>query len=130
MESLSFEGSVLPCRGDALILADTAACVSLESKETFWAFSDILFSTQKELSESDVYGHIEQLGVDIENYKNCIESGKGRVLVEADMAEGKDLGVLWTPSFIINGRMFVGWPGERALEKLIEKELNNSIETD
>ncbi|NPB04112.1 MAG: DsbA family protein [Thermotogae bacterium] len=44
----------------------------------------------------------------IKKIKNCVESGKGKKIVEEDFRLGFKMGVQGTPTFFINGQKYVG----------------------
>ena len=98
---------------DARPAAYAAACAQLQGK--FWEYAELLFDHQKELDESKLYEYAAHAGLDVEALEQCVDSGQGKTLVEADVAEGRDLGIRSTPSFFINGRYSAGLPREELL---------------
>jgi protein-disulfide isomerase len=74
----------------------------------FWEMYDLLLADQSALEEMDLIARAEQLGLDIERYRDDLEhhAGAGRIAEDVD---GADLsGVSGTPSFFINGRRHYG----------------------
>lgn len=53
----------------------------------------------------------------------CMNSGEKKAIVEADTAEGGNLGITGTPGFIINGRLLGGAFPYEAFKEVIDKEL-------
>ena len=64
--------------------------------------------------------------LDLKSFGQCLDSGKHRAAVEADVQEGARLGVTGTPTFFINGRILVGAQPLENFRKIIEAELRAS----
>jgi len=74
----------------------------------FWEMYELLLSNQSALSEEDLVARAEQLGLDVERFKDDLEHhvGAGRIAEDVD---GADLSaVSGTPTFFINGRRHYG----------------------
>ncbi len=54
----------------------------------------------------------------------CLEAHTMGPKVDADMAEGTDLGIKSTPTFFINGQMILGAQPVEAFVELIDEELS------
>ena len=96
--------------------AEAARCVREAaggSDEAYYAMHDSLFAGQQQWSGNagavDLFaGYAGELGYDAAAVKSCIESGKFTAAVQADLQEGLQFGVGGTPSFFIDGQIFVG----------------------
>ena len=62
--------------------------------------------------------------MDAPTFKQCLESGKFRAVVQRDEDEGKHLGVEGTPAFFINGRLLSGARPESEFARIIDEELS------
>jgi Na+/H+ antiporter NhaA len=74
----------------------------------FWEMYDLLLTGQSALEETDLIARAEQLGLDVERFRDDLEHhvGAGRIAEDVD---GADLsGVSGTPTFFINGRRHYG----------------------
>jgi protein-disulfide isomerase len=74
----------------------------------FWEMYDLLLAEQSALEETDLISRAEQLGLDVERFRDDLEHhvGAGRIAEDVD---GADLsGVSGTPTFFINGRRHYG----------------------
>jgi Na+/H+ antiporter NhaA len=74
----------------------------------FWEMYDLLLAEQSALEETDLIARAEQLGLDVERFRDDLEHhvGAGRIAEDVD---GADLsGVSGTPTFFINGRRHYG----------------------
>lgn len=103
------------------------ASVCAHEQGKFWPFADLLFQEQDRMKtvpmEKLLEEHAERAGLDKAKFQSCLNSGKGKETVEADMAEGEQYGVDSTPSFFVNGYFISGFEPEE-IQRLIEKELN------
>lgn len=68
----------------------------------------------------------EQAGVDRVKLAGCLDSKATTARVQRDMAEGKRIDVVSTPTVFINGRMMVGLPSEDAYFQAIDAALNSA----
>lgn len=102
-------------------LAAQAALAAHEQGQ-FWAFHDLLFANQRRLHRAELEGYAEQLGLDMERFREALDSERFAAQVEADIAEARSFGISGTPSFLINGEKFVGaQPIQRFREKIEEQ---------
>jgi protein-disulfide isomerase len=56
----------------------------------------------------------------------CLDSGRSRAAIDADIGEGTRLGVSGTPTFFVNGRPLVGNLPLAVFQRAIERELAQS----
>ena len=97
---------------------------------SFWEYHDVLFETQAAwsgLSGTTTIDHFvdlaDQLGLDITQFRSCLDSDKYKKKVEDDTAAGSEAQVNGTPTFFINGQRLVGAQPFSAFQKLIDQEL-------
>ncbi|MCA9980442.1 MAG: DsbA family protein, partial [Anaerolineales bacterium] len=95
--------------------ADEAALAArcAHDQEAFMPMHDLLFERQGEWGgQSNVteifVGYADELGLDTAAFSECINSDKYVAAVQADLAEGFQVGVTGTPSFLVNGNLVVG----------------------
>jgi protein-disulfide isomerase len=109
-----FRDFPLPSQRQSPLAAEAARCAGLTyGGNAYWAMHDRIFERQAEWSGRGDAGNIfkryaEELGVDVEAFGECLESGGTRAQVDADAAEGSARGVRGTPTFFINGQVLVG----------------------
>lgn len=65
------------------------------------------------------------LGLDLQAFNQCLDSGEFRETVLADYEKGNLLGVNATPAFFINGRFLSGAQPFEAFQSIIDDELGN-----
>jgi protein-disulfide isomerase len=89
--------------------AEAAECAGAQGK--YWEYHDKLFENQQEwVSEGKTAfeRYAQELGLDIDLFKRCIETRQFKDDVAADLREGQLRGVRGTPTFFINGKMISG----------------------
>lgn len=108
--------------------AEASACANDQNK--FWDYHDLLFKNQDTWSpqaaadaENSFVDYASGLGLDTNQFRNCLDTDKYKSLVDADTAEGNRIGVNGTPTFVINGNVIVGAVPFVGLQKTIEEEL-------
>ncbi len=101
--------------------AYAAACAHLQGM--FWPYADILFKNQGRLTLPDLYDYADQVGLDMETFKQCMELEQGREIVEADIADGLELGINTTPVLFFNGHFIKGFPKPRHLQLMLDQYL-------
>ena len=65
----------------------------------------------------------ESSGMDIEEIKKYIDSGKGQERLEEVLLETKKLGITGVPTFIIGDKMIVGAQPYEVIKKAVEEEI-------
>jgi protein-disulfide isomerase len=111
----------------AQTMAEAARCAGDQGQ--YWEMHDLLFEKNEEWSaEEDVTSlltsYASQLGLDKDEFNNCLDSGKYNQAVKDDFSLGQNIGVSGTPTFFINGRQLVGAQPFEAFKTIIEEELN------
>ncbi|HRW10213.1 MAG TPA: thioredoxin domain-containing protein [Caldilineaceae bacterium] len=81
-------------------------CAADQGIEAYWQMHSRLFQTQSEWNEStnaqSYFSTLaEELGLDMESYQACVESGEKEALVAQGVMEAQALGFNGTPSFHI-----------------------------
>ena len=67
------------------------------------------------------------LGMDVEDFSNCLASGEKEIVVRYDIQQGKSKGVYATPTFVINGDIvLVGLRTQAEFEAVIDEILRQS----
>jgi len=86
--------------------AEAAQCAHEQGK--FWEYHDKLFENQQQLDENSLKKYAADLGLDVEAFTTCLDSGKyeEETLKDAQAAAGQGIG--GTPGFIINGKKISG----------------------
>lgn len=110
--------------------AVAAECAANQSDEAFWTLHDAYFDNQGELSVGNVVERSKEFladsGIDLAQFEACAgdESSEAyqaaQAEVEAELAQGQELGVSGTPGFFVNGEFLNGAQPMSAFEPLIQ----------
>ncbi|MFC1491900.1 DsbA family protein [Nitrospinota bacterium] len=84
---------------DAFRAAEAAQCAGDQGK--YWQMHDRLFANPKSLGEKDLPDHAQTLDLDTAKFKTCLDSGKMKAGIRADIADAVKAGVRGTPTFLI-----------------------------
>jgi predicted DsbA family dithiol-disulfide isomerase len=100
--------------------AEASLCADEQGR--FWQMHDSLFGFQQDLTVESLKLRARELGLDVDAFTRCLESGRQAARVAKDVEEGVRAGVSGTPTLFVNGRVLLGnQPAE--LRALIEDEL-------
>lgn len=84
---------------NAFRAAEAARCAQDQGK--FWEMHDRLFGNQKALDEKGLEASAKALGLDTQQFQQCLTSGKYKKEIQDEVEAGKKLGVTGTPTFFI-----------------------------
>jgi protein-disulfide isomerase len=85
---------------------EAARCAGEQGR--YWPYHDRLFAAQPDFQRDDLVRYAVEVGLAREPFVACLDERRFAAAVEADVKEGRALGVRSTPSFLINGRALVG----------------------
>ncbi len=108
----------------ALPAAEAANCAGEQGK--YWEYHDALFSGKYELGEEAFTAYAKDLGLDTDQFAQCMKEHRYRDEVEGDLNYALALGVQSTPTFFINGIAVVGAQPFEVFASIIDQELKNT----
>ena len=88
----------------ALHAALAAEAAELQGK--FWEMHDLLFESQRALTDEDLAAHAAEIGLDAARFRADFAGRKGLPRIEVDIASGVRNGVEGTPSLFISGEPY------------------------
>lgn len=103
--------------------AEAASCAKEQGK--FWEFHYKVLQNQRALEDADLKRYAGEIGLDVEAFTACFESGKFKSEIMQDLREGQQAGVTGTPAFFINGRFLSGARPFEAFKEIIDQELRD-----
>jgi protein-disulfide isomerase len=105
--------------------AEMAAQAALAAGEQgrFWEMHDLIFDNQSRLSRNDLLEYAGRLGLDLNAFRQYVDSAAGQPRIEADLELGRRVGVRGTPTFLINGRTVNGAQPIERFQELVDEEL-------
>ena len=107
--------------------AEAAECAGDQGR--YWEMHDRLFQGQQpEWNQNPdavtiFKGYAQELGLDMDAFNDCLDSGQYTDEVAADLDEGVRAGVTGTPSFFINGQMISGAQPYEAFQRVLDSLL-------
>ena len=111
---LVFKGFPLKSHNWAMQAAIGCQCAYEQNPKAFWKMTDQIFAHQDEINAGNVDVQIssaaQSIGLKMKLFNECYDKKVPLDRINADVAEGNQIGIGSTPSFIINGRLVVGIP--------------------
>ncbi|MBU0531185.1 DsbA family protein [Patescibacteria group bacterium] len=102
---------------DAQRAAEAAECA--HEQGMFWQYYDKLYANQDDHSIGALKLYALEIGADLEQFIDCVDSSKHRGEVLDDYADGVVAGVYGTPTFFFNGYRVEGAIPENVFVELI-----------
>lgn len=101
--------------------AESAARAAVEAhrQAAFWEYHDLLFRHQDALTDVDLIGYADSLGLDTGGFEEAVRGEAHAERVAVDVALARSLGVRGTPTFYVNGYRVVGVPPVWVFEEAI-----------
>ena len=112
----------------ACLLAEGAVCAQEQDK--FWDYHDIAFETKSPISRSVLSNIAAGIGLDINSFDSCLNSGRGLKVVNEDINAAFNAGVTGTPTIFINGRRLRGVPKPWVISELLQFSENHLLPTE
>lgn len=122
-ENISFQYYHFPLRAIhpyAQKAAEAVECAHDQGK--FWEYLDVAFSASPELQNRNLKKLAGAVGLDVEKFSACLDSGSKWKVVDGDYRFGTVRDVLGTPTFFINEKKLDRWDYE-TIKAAIEREL-------
>ena len=118
-----FKNYPLPFHTQARLAAEAALCANEQNAKYFWKMHDAMFADQSKLDKDNLLATAKKAGVKEADFKTCLESGKFKAKIEAELAEGQKAAIKSTPTFFINGKLVSGAQPIEVFSEVIEEEL-------
>jgi protein-disulfide isomerase len=116
-QPLSFHPNAMP----AAIASEAA-----REQGKFWAFHDLAFANQANLSAASYEAWAGQIGADVARFKKAVGAQSGKARVDADMQLGNQVGAGATPTLFLNCRRLVGAQPLETFKAVAEEELKKA----
>ncbi|MCA9599169.1 MAG: thioredoxin domain-containing protein, partial [Myxococcales bacterium] len=118
-----FKHNPLPFHQDALPAAVASQAVfEVAGSPAFFAYADLLFRGQRNLSDDNLIAWAEEVGVDRASLFRTVRQPAAREKVARDMDLAQAIGASGTPAFRINGATLVGAQPIEKFKELIDQE--------
>jgi len=110
---------------EAFPAAEAALCAGEQGR--YFEFHDALFDALYGLGAEAYVQYATDLGLNMDAFRECLESGRQAQAVQADMDFAINLGINSTPTFFINGLAIIGAQPLQVFTQVIDKELAGEI---
>ncbi|HIF94530.1 MAG TPA: hypothetical protein EYQ60_15625 [Myxococcales bacterium] len=101
--------------------AEASMCADEQGQ--FWEFHQAIFNLSGKLVDGSLAKIGDDLGLDADKLKTCIDERRFKDFVEADFAAGRAAGITGTPAFYINGIVFSGERDADEMSRHVDLEL-------
>lgn len=118
---VTFRNFPLSFHANAQKAAEASECANLQGK--FWEMHDKMYENQNDLRVDSLKRYAQELGLDTEEFNECLDSGSMKAEVEDDFQAGTTAGVQGTPTFVINGELVVGAQPFAKFQEVIDRKL-------
>ena len=118
---LVFKQFPLDIHSQAEYAAEAALAAHAQGK--FWPMHDKLYANFRVLSPERINEWAKELGLDTVRFYAEMKSGKYKPVVQKELDQGEEAGVLGTPTLFIDGKHYNGPAETAALEDVIQGEL-------
>jgi len=104
-------------------------CTARQNTAAFWSFHDWIFEHQSEITAGNIHDRVLEFGkaqsLDEQQLSACMSDSSAASEVDKSLNQGRELGVVQTPTLFVNGRMVGGALQAEGLNRLIEFELEH-----
>jgi len=125
-EQIRFVYRDFPLLSESSLSAAHAAQCAYE-QGSFWDFHDALFLREEPKILDTYLLFAEELGLDTDDFQECLDSDRTAAEVENDARFASGLGIRGTPTFFVNGLALVGAQPFEYFQAVIEDELADRI---
>jgi len=120
---IAFKHYPLPFHAQARIAAEASMCANEQDTKLFWKMHDAMFADQSKLDKDNLIATAKKIGAKEADFKTCLESGKFKAKIDANVAEGAAIGIKSTPTFFINGKLISGAQPLEVFSEVIDADL-------
>ena len=111
--SLKYKNDIKFIWRDYPVVSDYSATLALAGRcageqGLFWPMHDKLFQNQGVSSAAELTTLANQIGADINRFKDCLNKQKYFPQIQKDLTDGQTFGIAGTPTYFINGYKLAG----------------------
>jgi protein-disulfide isomerase len=98
----------LPLSMHRRALPASIAAECAHEQDLFWPMYEALYSHQSALGDAALESYAQAAGVDVDEWRACLDSDRPRQVIANDRAQAADAAVQGTPTFFVNRKPLVG----------------------
>lgn len=107
--------------------AEASECAA--EQDAFWAYHDTIFANKvaglTDLSEDSLIAQAADVGLDVNEFSDCLTSGKYTSQIRQESMSVQSMGVRGTPGFLINGVFVSGAQPYEVFQEIIDEQLTS-----
>jgi protein-disulfide isomerase len=113
----------LPQHPNAALAAQASEAASMQGK--FWEMYGLLFQDHIEWTDvSDPHqvfeGYAVRLGLNADKFKSDMDGAAVKGIIESQLTEGQSIGIDYTPTFFVNGKVIANPQSYEAFKAIID----------
>ena len=101
------------------------AALAANAQGKYWEFKSLIYQNQRGLTEEQLFGFAESLGLNMDRFRADMSEGRFRAQVTQEQGHGRSAGVSGTPALFVNGRQIGGAIPADQLRQAIRSALGN-----
>jgi protein-disulfide isomerase len=101
--------------------AEAGQCAHEQDK--FWEFHDLVYERDGAIEASDLQAYAAEIGLNMDQFTDCVTSRRYRDRVNAQQHEGFERGLKGAPAFFINDQRVIGPQNAAVFESTIDSIL-------
>lgn len=113
----------LPLSMHKYALPGAIASMAAARQGKFWEYADILFTKWGRFEDAMLVGIATQLGLNIPRFKKDMADPLLRARAQTESEASLAIGARGTPSFLINGKLQVGWASYQSIKYDVKREI-------
>jgi protein-disulfide isomerase len=98
--------------------AEAGQCAHEQGK--FWEFHDAVYQHEGVIKASDLQAYASEVGLDMQQFNDCVTSRRYQDRVNAQQHEGFERGLNGAPAFFVNDQRVIGPQSAAVFEKIID----------
>ncbi len=98
--------------------AEAGQCAHEQGK--FWEFHDLVYAREGAIEASDLKAYAAEIGLDVEQFNDCVISRRYQDRINAEQHEGFERGFKGAPAFLVNNQPVIGPQHLSVFEGLID----------
>ncbi|WP_394832925.1 thioredoxin domain-containing protein [Pendulispora rubella] len=118
---IQYRHNPLPIYPDSQLAGEASAAAAEQGK--FWAYHDTLFKHQNALDRASLERYGQELGLDMDRFRDAIASERARLKVDGDSILAANIQVRGAPVLFVNGRPVRGLRDHATYKRVIDEEL-------
>jgi protein-disulfide isomerase/uncharacterized membrane protein len=118
-DNIYFEYRHYPLPGNRFSKAFAKGSYCAGEAGQFFEFIELSFANQKKLGDIKPEDLAKKLGLDATAFDACMAGHRAQKALEQDIKEAERIGIQSTPTFIMNGQLFIGGISEDDIELML-----------